>query len=584
MIHLGKMAPLPAEIVTQTIGILAKRRAGKSYTARRFTEQLCHGGHQVVIVDPKGDWWGIRSSANGKAPGLPITILGGERGDVPLEKAGGELVAKLVVEERVSALLDLSHFRKGEVAVFMADFLETLYRLKAREKFRTPVMLVIDEADAIAPQKPQHGEERMLGAAEDIVRRGGQRGIGCTMISQRSAVLNKNILTQIQVLIALRTIAPQDLKALDAWIDVHGTEDQRKKLMGSLPALPVGDAWIWSPGWPTTDGIFERVHVLPIETFDSGASPKPGEKCTEPKALAEVDLEAIRRQMADVVQRAAEADPKKLRARIAQLEAEAKKPAPATAVDHIAIEKIRVEAIAHATRAAEEAVAPLRRQLRENVNRLRGALSVLQGIADNTDVLLSTSVDVHVASPYIVSAKVSVERGAPAQRAPRALPVLTLNRPDGISGGCLRMLVALASRSPAGFTIAQWATLAKLKRTGGTWSTYLSRLRVAELVEQRGDLWFATDAGLDAAGEIPPAPESPSEILEMWKANLGGGPARMLDALSESGDRGLSLDALSEAVGITRSGGTFGTYLSRLRANGLVENGGDGIRLTSVVR
>jgi DNA helicase HerA-like ATPase len=62
------------------------------------------------------------------------------------------------------------------------------------------MMLVIDEADAIAPQKPQKGEERMLGAAEDIVRRGGQRGIGCVLVTQRSAVLNKNVLTQAQIL------------------------------------------------------------------------------------------------------------------------------------------------------------------------------------------------------------------------------------------------------------------------------------------------------------------------------------------------------------------------------------------------
>src|ERR1043166_823800 len=113
--------------------------------------------------------------------------------------------------------------------------------------------LVIDEADAIAPQKPYKGEERMLGAAEDIVRRGGQRGIGSTLITQRSAVLNKNVLTQIQLLIVLRTISPQDLAAIDAWIDVHGTEDERKILKGSLPSLPTGDAWFWSPGWPTVD-------------------------------------------------------------------------------------------------------------------------------------------------------------------------------------------------------------------------------------------------------------------------------------------------------------------------------------------
>jgi len=205
---------LPVDIVTQTVAILAKRRAGKSYTMRRLAEQLFKAGQQVVIVDPKGDQWGIRSAADGKGPGLKIVILGGEHGDKPLVPTAGEVVAKLVVEECVSVVLDLSDFRKHEVATFMTAFLETLYRLKAREAFRTPVMLVIDEADAIAPQNPQKGTERMLGAAEDIVRRGGQRGIGTVLVTQRSAVLNKNVLTQAQVLIALRTIAPQDLKAM----------------------------------------------------------------------------------------------------------------------------------------------------------------------------------------------------------------------------------------------------------------------------------------------------------------------------------------------------------------------------------
>lgn len=194
-LHLAKHLTLPLDAVTQTIAILAKRRAGKSYTMRRLVEQLLAAHQQVVIVDPKGDQWGIRSAADGKAPGLPVVILGGERGDVPLEPSGGEVVAKLVVEERVSVLLDVSLFRKHEVATFMTAFLENLYRLKAREQYRTPMMLVIDEADAIAPQKPQKGEERMLGAAEDIVRRGGQRGIGCVLVTQRSAVLNKNVLT-----------------------------------------------------------------------------------------------------------------------------------------------------------------------------------------------------------------------------------------------------------------------------------------------------------------------------------------------------------------------------------------------------
>jgi DNA helicase HerA-like ATPase len=297
-LKLAEGVSLPIEAVTQAIAILAKRRVGKSYTGRRLAEQLLKAGQQVVIVDPKGDHWGIRSGADGKSPGLPVVILGGEHGDVPLEVGSGEIIAKLAAEERVSMLLDLSLFRKHELATFMTAFLENLYRLKAREAFRTPLFLMIDEADAIAPQKPQPNEARMLGAAEDIVRRGGQRGLGCGLITQRSAVLNKNVLTQVEMIIALRTISPQDLDALDAWVEVHGTKEQREALMTSLPSLPVGDAWFWSPGWPTEKGIFQRSHVLPIETFDSGASPKAGEKRVEPKNLADVDLTALTKQMA----------------------------------------------------------------------------------------------------------------------------------------------------------------------------------------------------------------------------------------------------------------------------------------------
>lgn len=144
---------LPLDFVTQSAAILAKRRVGKSFTVRRITEQLIRERQQVIFIDPKGDQWGIRSGADGRSPGLPITIFGGEHGDVMLSPSRGELVARIAVEEQASMLLDLSEFRKHEVATFMAPFLETLYRMKAREAYRTPVMIVVDEGGAyrIAP-------------------------------------------------------------------------------------------------------------------------------------------------------------------------------------------------------------------------------------------------------------------------------------------------------------------------------------------------------------------------------------------------------------------------------------------------
>ncbi len=93
------------------------------------------------------------------------------------------------------------------------------------------------------------------------------------------------------------------------------------------------------------------MHVSPIKTFDSGAT-KPSEKRTEPKAIADVDLEAIRIQMADVVQRAAESDPKALRAKVKELERKLPAFDAATStVDEASLERIREEARAVRSRA-----------------------------------------------------------------------------------------------------------------------------------------------------------------------------------------------------------------------------------------
>lgn len=74
---------LPPEAVTQTFGILAKRGAGKSNSAAVLAEQMHAAGGQFVVVDPVGAWWGLRSSADGKGPGLGIPVLGGHHHDAP---------------------------------------------------------------------------------------------------------------------------------------------------------------------------------------------------------------------------------------------------------------------------------------------------------------------------------------------------------------------------------------------------------------------------------------------------------------------------------------------------------------------
>lgn len=136
------------------------------------------------------------------------------------------------VTDRFSCILDLSLFRKAQAHRFLAPFLETLYRQN-----QEPLNLFTDEADFYAPQKPFGDEARTLGAMSDVVRRGRIRGIGCTLITQRPAVLSKDVLTQCEVLTSLRIVHHRDIAAIREWVDVHGDPAQEQKGVGSSPSV-----------------------------------------------------------------------------------------------------------------------------------------------------------------------------------------------------------------------------------------------------------------------------------------------------------------------------------------------------------
>ena len=140
----------------------------------------------------------------------------------------------------------------------------------------------------------------------------------------------------------------------------------------------------------------------------------------------------------------------------------------------------------------------------------------------------------------------------------------------GAAGSELRVLRVLAARHPARFSKAQWATLSGMKRTGGTWQTYVSRLRTAGYIEESGDgLVGISKSGLKAAGPVEsPAPGS---VVSQWKNALGSGPSKMIDVLLKAHPSAMDRANLADKVGMVATGGTFQTYLSRLKINGLVE-------------
>jgi hypothetical protein len=141
----------------------------------------------------------------------------------------------------------------------------------------------------------------------------------------------------------------------------------------------------------------------------------------------------------------------------------------------------------------------------------------------------------------------------------------------------MRLLKAIAQRHPLKVTKAQLATLAGLSPRGGTFNTYLSRIRTAGFLEDQGGFLSVSPAGLAAADTVPTTPQTSQELIAMWRANIGGA-SKLLDQLVAVYPRAVGRHELAEACGMAARGGTFNTYLSRLRSNGLVEVAGLQIR------
>ena len=278
------------EAVTQVFAFVGKRGSGKTYAAGKLAEDLILSGHQVIVVDVVGTWWGLRAGADGRPEGgLDIAILGGEHGDIPLADGTGDLVARALADHSTSAVLDLSSFRKGARVSFLTAWAEEFFHRKMAN--RTPVHVVLEEAHTLAPQRIHKGQERMYGAIEDIVRLGRNYGIGVSMLDQRPQSVNKEVLNQAEVLCAFQLVGAQERDAVRRWAEskeLAGVKDA----FSDLSRLPAGECILWSPEWLDVLG---RAAVAAKRTFDASATPGTKSSSSAATTMRKLDLAELQK-------------------------------------------------------------------------------------------------------------------------------------------------------------------------------------------------------------------------------------------------------------------------------------------------
>lgn len=584
-IRLAPTLRLPLDAVTETVAIMGVRGSGKSSTAKVLVEQLTNAGQQCVILDPTGVWWGLKSSVDGRSAGLPFTVLGGPHGDLPLSPAAGEVIADLVVETDTPLVLDLSLMRKAEQRRFVLAFAETLYH-----RNREPLMLVIDECDLFCPQRPMKGEERLLGAIEDIARRGRVKGVGLCAISQRPASVHKDVLSQASTLVAARLLSSHDRAAIEAWTDAHGTREQRNEMMATIASLATGEAWFWSPSWLD---MFAKVQVDRSVTFDSMATPKAGSKRVMPKVLSTVDVAALRSKLAEFVAESEANDPKVLKRRIAELEREvAKRPAAARpsapviidnivevpVVDQAAIAAAVQAAMTGQRDAAVAAVEQLRAGLDAAVERALAAIST--AVTEITVEPTPVPPPSHVRVPVRQASRPSTPPAAgtpdpPRPRSPArtatsaATPSQSGLTPAGALSKAEATILNVLVQFPDGRTKVQLALLSGYSIKSSSLGNALGSLRTAGLVERGGNPIRATPAGVEAAGEVEPLP-SGDELFGYWCSRLGRAEVAILTVMVDRHPSDVTKDELAAATGYSASSSSMGNALGRLRSLDMV--------------
>jgi len=125
-LHLADGLDLPLSFATEGVVAVGMRGSGKSNTLVRWAEVLYDAGVPFVAVDPKGDWGGIRSSADGKEPGLSVPVFGGLSEDFPLDEHLGARIADLLVDQNLSAVLDASRLSIAARGRFLTAFCDRL--------------------------------------------------------------------------------------------------------------------------------------------------------------------------------------------------------------------------------------------------------------------------------------------------------------------------------------------------------------------------------------------------------------------------------------------------------------------------
>lgn len=587
-LKIAKDSELPFEIAGRRTAIFGISGSGKSNTETVIVEGLLDAKEQVVLIDPKGEGWGLLSLANGKASDLDIVVFGEPNGHIsPLNASHGPHIADFVVESGKSVVLSLLGFESDQSERrFVAAFLRQLYRRKSQQGRPTRTLVCFDEAHLFVPESAGRGFKgeaaELAGACQRIVRQGRSFGLGSLVVDQRPQDVAKRVISQCDTLICHQLVHKTDRDALRDWVRGYDRDGSGEKFLESVASLEPGEAWIWSPAWLK---IFQKVSVLRRRTFDSGAAPD-GSAAAKAVSRAEIDIDALRGQLAKVVEQAEENNPKKLKGEIAALKRELQKAQTdiPKAVAAVATKEVIKEVPIVPAKEIDALTKEIAGFRKDYIGRLDVIAQGFTNLNGNKHVeRIETAINKLVAG--IAPRQAVPARPIPArpistvEPTPRSIPVDTGSAKLGKSEmAALRALYW--TKDDATVDTRKIAFFAGYSPRASTIHVALTNLRKAGLVDGR----ILTDAGMEMAeGSGIGSKPTGMELREWIRGKVGKCENEVLDVLINNSDRTFTVSELAAETGYSAGASTLHVALTKLRKFEAIEGGGkEGVKAADV--
>jgi len=239
------------DLIGQCIAILGIRGSGKSNTAGVIFEELLQNDYPLSIVDIEGEYFGLKEK-------YEVLVVGkGEGVEIEIDAHCAPEISQVSMEQNVPVVLDLSGFLSDERTELLKAYLSALWNLAGT--LRKPYMIGIEEAHEFIPQGVKNELKEMIAR---IALRGRKRGLGAIVVSQRSAKVDKDVLSQAGMLFLHRVVHEVDMRVYRELLPWRKTEV--KEIINSLDT---GDCM-----YVNGDNILP-IYVRERSTFHAGFTP-----------------------------------------------------------------------------------------------------------------------------------------------------------------------------------------------------------------------------------------------------------------------------------------------------------------------